>query len=165
MQNSSSISFGTTTQTLKVGSSATVTISGPIYLDSPNFPAWTQYTYNAGDFTGAGSMTWTVATASVANISYAIAGKWMAITIGVIQSSVGGTVASSLQFTIPGGKLSKTRADGTCIVTDNGTVGLGRIGCNIPSSSVIVFQKPDGSNFITSTTNTSVRGFLLFEIQ
>jgi hypothetical protein len=65
--------------------------------------AWIVVPYTAGDFTGSGSMTWTVDSGDLATFRYRLDGCTLITDWAIDSSSVGGTPSTVLQIKLPGG--------------------------------------------------------------
>lgn len=138
-------------------------------LTAPDYNSfWKIPTFAAGDYTGNGSMTWTVASGDVNYFAYKLSddGNTMDISIDITTSDVGGTPNTGLQRAIPESRTanSTTAAIGVMLYSDNGgatTAGLITVG---KGGSVIIFNKIDGSNWTAATGTTRVRGQLTFEL-
>lgn len=125
---------------------------------------WTTPAFAAGNFTGNGSMTWTVAAGDVATFAYAIVGKMMTVAFSIITTTVGGTPDTLLQILIPGGKTS-TKAMYSAIgqMLDNNVATTGRINVEAGDTKIYI-QRTDLAAFTASTNLTYVRGQITFEI-
>lgn len=125
---------------------------------------WTTPAFDAGNFTGNGSMTWTVAAGDVLAYQYTLIGKTMYVNFYIVSSSVGGTPSTLLNIAVPGGFSSaKVVRTSALYATDNGTVVTAFI--DLAASGVIIrLGKTDGTAWTASTDNTSVRGQLFFEV-
>ena len=81
-------------------------------------------TFSAGDYTGSGTITWTVASGDVLTHSYQLFGKSMLWTVYVDTSSVSGT-GQQLRVTRPGGYTAAKRNQTIVRIGDNGTFQAG----------------------------------------
>jgi hypothetical protein len=125
---------------------------------------WISPSFNAGDYTGRASMTWTVASGDVMTFAYTMRGKTMTVSLVLLTTTVGGTPSTSLQVAIPGGFTAAKAMQSVCEVLDNGARTTGRI--NVAASgTLIAIQRTDLANWAASTDNTAVRGQLEFEVQ
>ena len=126
---------------------------------------WTDVTYSAGDFTGSGSMTWTVASGDVGEFAYTVVGKTMFVRFYLNNTTVGGTPDYYLKIAIPGGYSSAAGcyAYMPCFADDNGTLDIGWVVVQTSSSVIEIYLKAFGV-WTASTDNTDVRGTAIFEI-
>ena len=166
----------TTTANQILYSSSTNTIGGiataasaVLVTNSSSVPAfvstaWVTPTFAGGNFTGNGSMTWTVDSGDVTTNAYIQIGKTITYTFYLVNTSVGGTPNSALQIAIPNSQAAAKTMGGVCRISDNGgafTAGF----IVVPSGGgVIQIQKIDGSNWNASTNTTIVMGQITFEV-
>jgi hypothetical protein len=123
------------------------------YADVPGF--------NGGDFTGNGSMTWTLTSGDVEFLNYKVVGKQLYITFSLVTTSVGGTPNTQLQYTLPNGYTMQTTCAvyNTTIANDNGTIAAGTaLAAPGVSTTQIVFRKAAAGNWTASANNTAVQG-------
>jgi hypothetical protein len=128
--------------------------------------AWITPAYAAGDFTGNGSMTWTVDAGDVADCAYRLQGRTMTVTIRLAPTTVGGTLNSTLQvgngawggFTAA---LGVNNALGYC--NDNGAVKAGNLAV-VGGGTVIAIQIAAGGNWTASTNSTYIYGTITFPV-
>lgn len=62
---------------------------------------WISIAYNAGDFTGHGTMTWTVDSGDLLTYRIWLKGRTLFINIAIANSVLGGTATSNLYLTLP----------------------------------------------------------------
>jgi hypothetical protein len=65
--------------------------------------AWITPAFSAGDFTGNGAMTWTVAAGDISWYRSRLSGNTQTVSYYIGSSTVGGTPNSALQVKVPGG--------------------------------------------------------------
>jgi hypothetical protein len=127
-------------------------------------PAWITPAFNAANFTGKGSMTWTVESGDVVTYAYIINGKTMTVAFEVVESTVGGTPDDTLQIAIPASKVAaKQMASAINRVLDNNvlTVAIAQVNA---AGTVIRLLRNNFANWSASTNLTTVQGQLTFEI-
>lgn len=117
----------------------------------------------AGHYTGSGSMTWTVAGGNVTTNRAGRLGPWLAWTLEVSGTTVGGVVSTNLRVQLPFSLRAKGRQAGTFKYLDAGTDGTG------------VWIVTDGSNVIQLFTDytlaawtagtTAIIGQFVIEVQ
>lgn len=79
--------------------------------------------YNAGDFSGTGGLTWTVAAGDVNGFGYSIDGPKMSIQFDLVTTTVGGVLANNfLSVLIPGGFVPSRTVQLPCLAQDNSVV-------------------------------------------
>ncbi len=126
---------------------------------------WIDVAFSAGNFTAAGSMTWTVGSGDQACYSYTLIGKTMTLSVIVNTSSVGGTLSNSLRVAIPGGftVASGFRATVGCRVIQGATNEIGFITAG-SGSAFVEIGRPGAVNFVSSTDTTAVQGTITFKV-
>lgn len=125
---------------------------------------WTTPTFSAGNFTGNGSMTWTVAAGDVTTYAYTVVGKKMTVLFNIVTTTVGGTPNSSLQIAIPGSFTAAKAVFSTFNYNDNGAaraIGVAQVAA---SGTNILLQTMTGANWTAATDNTHVQGQITFEV-
>jgi len=125
--------------------------------------AWTTGAFNAADFTGKGSMTWTVDAGDIITFAYKIMGKVMVFAFSISSFSIGGTPNNVLYIAIPGGITVTKAMNNPCRINDNGTKSIGWVSV-IAGGNVLQILKTDESNFTASTNASEVYGEITFEI-
>ena len=128
---------------------------------------WQNIPFNAGDFTGSVG-TWTVTAPNVTTCRYKISlDNEMTLNFFVQNTNVG-TSGGTLDFLIPGGRISAT----TCaqpIFCYNATAGPQALGFALMaagSNKVNFFSTEAGGTFnATAGNNTTIIAFLAFEVQ
>lgn len=128
--------------------------------------AWITPAFSAGDYTGLGSMTWTVDAGDVTTCAYRLKGRSLSIMFQILTTSVGGTPSAQLQRAIPGGFTNTKTVSVPCYVDDALTVATGRVGA-VASATVLNFRKDmvGSGNWATSTNQTGVVGEITIEVQ
>lgn len=130
--------------------------------------AWINVTYSAGDFTGNGSMTWTVDSGDLVSFQYLVVGKSLTVGLQINTSTVGGSVSNVLQVKVPGGfsALSTSYGLGHMAYADGGAFqGGGLFQLNgAATTTLIQCLKRDISNWTLATNATGVSGTVTFEI-
>lgn len=116
--------------------------------------AWNTYTYSAGNFTGNGSMTWTVDDADE-QIFWIEIGKVMIVVFDIRTSTVGGSVNTTLQLTVPNSRTG-LYGQGTFAYSDNGTAGTGWYQVN--GTVIQLFKSTSTPNWTLSTNATACIG-------
>jgi len=131
--------------------------------DNSGAGGMTAVTFSAGNFTGNGSMTWTLTSPDQVYFGYAIRGKLMTLHFQLDTTSVGGTPNSQLQITIPLSKVATRTKTGTCRIIDNGTSSIGF--CFVSASGTVVsIALGSAGTWAASTNATYIQGEIEFEI-
>lgn len=141
-------------------------ISGTYFADvsgaSLTFP-WVAQAFSGGNFTGSGSMTWTVDSGDVGTNSYTVVGSMVTWTLGLNTTTVGGTASSELRATLPGSfTAAGTSSNGTCAITDNGTPGTGAWVVTSGNTYVSIFKDLTAPNWSLATNTSSIRCLIVF---
>lgn len=119
-------------------------------------PDWAAVTFSAGNFTGNGSMTWTVASGDVGVNRYVKIGKTLIWCVQLNTTTVGGTPNTQLRIAAPGGSTFANSGDvcAAAYISDNGTIRAGRV---YPASgSLIAIDFTAGGNWAAATDTTYV---------
>lgn len=127
------------------------------------FPAWTTPAFSAGNYTGSGSMTWTVDAGDVTTFAYMINGKMMTVSFYIIGTTIAGTPSDTLRIVIPASKTATKTMSAPCSISDNGTPNAGAVRV-VASGTSIEITRDDNANFTAATDATSVTGQITFEI-
>jgi hypothetical protein len=138
-----------------------------LFLEAESVAQWVTPTFAAGNFTGNGSMTWTVDAGDVTTLAYLIVGKTMTVAFHIITTDVGGTPSTALQILIPAGKTAAKTMTSTMEYSDaGGARAKGSIQV-LAGGTQIQLLKADPTANWTSTTgdNTLVLGQITFELQ
>lgn len=126
------------------------------------------YTFNAADFTGSASMTWTVALADIIAFMYTIIGNTMIIIFELEQTSVGGTPDTQLKFKIPASKVALAETYGWARLNDNGgAVAAGQCATFTAGGgdTYVSVTKVPLANWTAATNTTNVAGQIIMPIQ
>lgn len=125
---------------------------------------WTTPSFNAGDFTGSGTISWTVAAGDVNNFAYTLIGKTMIVQFTIITTTVSGT-GVELRIAIPGGFTGAKLVNTPIRVSDNGTFGIGYARVAASGTVIGCFLDATGAtNWAAATDATEVRGEIIFEV-
>lgn len=165
---------GTTALTLATSGAATfaenVTVASgkTLTLNAAVLGAWTAVAFNAGNFTGSGTITWTVASGDQSFFTYTIIGKTMIVAFRIATTTVAGT-GTELLITIPASKtVASTGAywNAVAMVTDNGAAWKPATMYVEAGGTKIRIQNgiETGSNWTAATDATAVEGQIAFEI-
>lgn len=136
-------------------------------IDALGTGDWTAVTFAAGNFTGSGSMAWTVAAGDVTTLKWTKHGKRMCVQWVIGQTTVGGgAVDTALRIVIPGGFTAAAYMTGTHIYTDNSASAWVTGPCRVQASGTFLelFKADFGATTWTISTDlTSSLGFIEFE--
>lgn len=127
--------------------------------------AWITPTFAAGNYTGSGSMTWTVDSGDITTQSYYLRGRTLTVAFYIGATTVGGTVSTSLQisnvayggFTIPKTTLA------FALYNDNGGGNTQGIVQAIAGDTKLSISKNTG-NWALATNATGAQGEITFEV-
>lgn len=144
-----------------IDSSGNTLLAGTISERDRTSPmgAWTDIAHAGGNFTGSGTITWTVAAGDQTTLAYTRIGTSLIIAFEIVNTTVSGT-GSELRIALP---LSLTAAKAVltaCYIIDNGTRTTGWCGVG-SGSSYISINRTDNANFAASTDATSVYGTII----
>lgn len=118
---------------------------------------WTDVPYAASDYTGSGSMIWTVEAGDVITSAVLPIGRMLLFTLQIDSSSVGGSPATYLRVKVPFGYVPARSMDivGSANDGDLGTT-LTRVRV-FQSDPNILILRTDGANWRIFSNATSVR--------
>lgn len=122
--------------------------------------------YAAGNFTGSGSMTWTVDSGDVATYAYLLEGQKLTVWFFISTTTVGGTPSAGLQMALPGGftAFASHSAADACYVSDNGGSFLpGLVQCAGGATLISIFRDAL-VNWSAATNTTAVRGTIALRV-
>jgi hypothetical protein len=126
---------------------------------------WITAPYNAADFVGSGSMTWTVQAADIATIVYRLSGRTVTMTFALDVTSVGGTLSTDLQIRSGqwGGFSIAGQFNAPVPYASEGGVAVA--GAMIQTGGTILRILKQGFPNWTATTNTTaVYGQITFQV-
>jgi hypothetical protein len=125
---------------------------------------WITRTFDAGDYTASGALTWTVASGDVLTMAYFLVGTALHINFDLTDTSTGGTADTTLVINLPGGFTADKNAHVPIRFEDNGTAGIG-YAVSLTSETIISIKKVDNSNWSNASTNaTDVQGQITIEV-
>jgi len=125
--------------------------------------AWTAVAFSAGNFTGSGTITWTVASGDQQTYAYTVKGKSVTLSWFINTSTVSGT-GVELRIAIPAGMTSTRSVRSTYYYSDNGAEGIGLAWQIAGEGFVRLFKSNTASNWSAATDTTIVAGQITFEI-
>ena len=112
--------------------------------------------YLSTDYTGSGSVTWTVLPRHVNTAAYDLVGMRMTLALYIVAFTVAGT-GNVWRFKIPGGfKARYTMFAHTARIVDNGTATTGVIGTTA-DGDYLAISRTDSANFTASAENSSLQ--------
>lgn len=127
--------------------------------------AWITRAHTAGDFTGNGSMTWTVEAADLLGLKYMLRGKTLHVSLAVATSTVGGTPNTTLQALIPGGFQAASQHQGAASVLDNNVIMPSARWFTTTTNTLLSIRNgPTAVNWAASTNLTTVFLSATFEV-
>jgi len=129
--------------------------------------AWITPAYAAGDFTGGGSMTWTVDSGDVSAYAYWLKGRTLIVRWKLGTTSIGGTLNTIVQIKIPGG------FSGVTSTTSGHMYGQGGVFANLsgaivdtgaPTQIQLYTANFGAANYAASTNTSSFYGSIPIEV-
>jgi hypothetical protein len=131
--------------------------------------AWIYPAFSAGNFTGNGAMTWTVASGDVNNLGYYLRGRLLTVNFLLATTSVGGTPSTNLLigngawggFTINKVALALIR-----VVDSGGAAAAGLVQTAAGGTTIPLYKDLTATgNWSAATDTTSTNGQITFEVQ
>ena len=124
---------------------------------------WTAITFAAGNFTGNGAMTVTVASGDVKRNRYQLINKTLHWQFTGRTITVGGTPNTQFLFLIPTGTFSDAESRSFNVqVSDNGTLRDAQ--AQVVDGTHLGVLRQDGSNWTASTDLTNIAFDVMFEL-
>jgi len=153
--------FGIQNNGLQLNRSGELYVASNIYQHGRTVPMgnWQDVPFNAANFYGAGSMTWTVGAGAVVRNRFTVVGRtvWWSMYLSWFSGSnvIGGTVSNSIRIILPFGNSNGAQMQ---LIDYVGVAGLGPLASLVGEigSNYINIGKVDGSNF----TAGSAPGFV-----
>lgn len=140
-----------------------------------NQGGWITRTFSAGNFTGNGGMTWTVAGGFVSRDAYLLQGNTLLYSVVIVGSTIGGAPSTALQIAIPsdptgGAGHQYTAAAGVIqrqasVLTNNNVGSVGMISAAPGATLYQVFLDAVGATNWTASANTAVETMVSIEVQ
>lgn len=126
---------------------------------------WVNVAFDAGNFAGSDSMTWTVESADQLTFQYTLIGKTLIINVDINATTVGGTPSNLLLVTIPGGFTANKSVQVVYRATDNGTTAIAVM--SVAASGTVMRFSANllGTSWSLSTNATRVQAQIAFEVQ
>lgn len=118
--------------------------------------------YSGANFTGTGSITWTVDSADQTTFAYVLNGTVLSVYVVLDATSVSGT-GIALKIKIPGGFTAARNMYAPIVTIDNGTPTSGLIQA-VGDTFMYIYAQFSGPNWTASSNNTYIRGMLSFDV-
>lgn len=133
-------------------------------MDTDAVATWTAAPFDAGDFTGSGSMTWTVEESDVQTLAYRIEGNSMTVAFTITNTTVGGVASTKLQIKVPGNRTIANKMTAPVYILNNSTPTFGFVqaASSVPTKLEILL--PNLANWAAATNATAVEGLITFEV-
>lgn len=126
-------------------------------------PSFRPVAFNAGDFVGVGTLTWTVQQADVVAHQVALSGNVCFLTLNLDSTTTGGVADASLRYVIPFGIVAAVTQRLPIICQPHGAaVQLGNAIVTAGSGN-IDFQTVPLVNWVVGANDTDIRAQLVFE--
>ena len=126
--------------------------------------AYIATTFAAGDYTGNGAMTFTVASGDVITNTSCLVGKLLYFTVRLFTASVGGTPNDQLHVAIPNGYSAVASVLFPARLSDNGGAStFGHVRCSAAGTTCFV-SKLDGSNWTAAADTTAFDFAVIIEV-
>lgn len=125
---------------------------------------WIDVPYNAANFTGNGTMTWTVDAADVSNFRYMLIGKTLFVDGIFNTTSVTAPLNTMLKVKIPGGYIAAKPNRATNQATDSGVITTSQVRVDAGNTTIDI-QRQDAANWTAAVNTTAVRVHTWFEVQ
>lgn len=107
--------------------------------------------FSAGNFAGAGSLTWTVGSSGQTTYSYSVVGKTLTIWFS-ISGTLSGSGNAALTIAIPGGFTCAKTVVNPCWCSSNGTIAIGYAEAVASASVIDIYNSSAAGNWATTGT-------------
>lgn len=125
---------------------------------------WSTRSFAAGNYTGNGSMTVTVASGDVTAEAYVELGKTMLLSVQLDGVSISGTPSTEIRITVPNGRtIQRNTFAAAAWVLDNGTLRPAFVQAGASTTYVSVIRG-DLAAWTASTNNTNIYFQILVQI-
>ena len=115
-------------------------------------------TFNAADYAGDGTITWTVEAADVSDYVYTLVGKKLLVSAALGSTTTGGVTSTELRLTLPNGYTSaKFSVQPARISEVAPTYRQWGLSYTLSGGTTLRFQKVDVSNFVIGANNLTVQ--------
>lgn len=112
---------------------------------------WQAHPHAGTDFTGNGSMTWTVSAGDMIENKYAVVGGVLLWSVVLTTFTIGGTLNTQLKILVPGG-LTVAGNHYSAVAYSNGGAGNDALMVNILDSTHIMIRRKDLGAFVAGLT-------------
>ena len=121
--------------------------------------------FSAADYAATGAATWTVGSGNVNTSRYSLQGKFLAIWLQIVNSSIGGTLANEyLTFKLPLSKVCSKNNQVTALAVNNGGSLEVIKAETVSGASVIRFRRLT-SDWQASAGNANLDCYINVEVQ
>lgn len=125
---------------------------------------WAAVPYAATDFTGSGTMLWTVEAADAQVRRFTVIGHTLHYNLALAATSVGGTVSNELRVALPAGFTIAALSNQLCLRNDAGTGNLVGLATCVAGDRFVRCQLPTGANWTAAINSTSIYATLTIEV-
>jgi hypothetical protein len=124
---------------------------------------WIPVSFSAGNFTGNGAMTVTVASGDQITYAYRIVGKSLKVSVVLNTFTIGGTPNTTVRVAIPGGFTATKAMGGPVFLVNNNVEEIGRWEV-AASGTVIEFRRLAAANWTAAADVAYIRADVEFEV-
>lgn len=143
--------------------SPTVVTVGTLNTTVTAMGTWTKPPFDANYFSGFGTMTWTVAFASVITFQYTIINNTMVLAFDLRGTTVVAVTTAALQIKLPGGYMASASVEQPLKLIDNGVNATG-FAISSARSSTLLIERTDLVAFTAAAGTTSVQGQIILPV-
>jgi hypothetical protein len=125
---------------------------------------WTTIPYNAANFTGDGTIVWTVDAGDLLSFAYRkLDPTTVVLNVQINLSSVSGA-GIALKVAVPAAITPLRTIDGSCLIIDNGAVDPGGFFATTAGVASLSFIRHDFGNFAAAVNTTGVFLSVVYQI-
>ncbi len=154
---------GTIGTAWSVAGNGDVTNVGHLSINSSNAGMWTTPGFSAGDFTGGGSMTWTVASGDVTTYAYTIVDHKMTVAFNLVTTTANGG-DHRLLIKIPASKTATKRMTTAIWDSENSVTAIGYCEVLASATNITCYKTSAAPNWGNFTDLIDIFGQITFEI-
>jgi hypothetical protein len=137
--------------------------------------AWITQTFDAGDFTGGGSMTVTVAGVDITIHKFLLEGRKLTVTFDIRNLDTGGVAANTIKIALPAAASGGTRfvsANGQIVIGSRSFynvagsgVAVGMMGTAVAGTTIDIYRDLNATVWPLSSNDIIIQGQVAFEVQ
>lgn len=126
-------------------------------------PSWIDVPFLASNYSGSGSMIWTVEAGDVIQHTYALSGKVLLLLLTLLGTTISGTISSFLNIKLPPGMVVDKYCCNGFLVVESGTI-LPAYCSTTTGYDHVEIRKVNGANFGRRTNALDLTGQIILRL-